>query len=72
MKEFKIIYENRAEEVSALTFNEAIDLALGVSKNIEDNIATVVTIDETQETAEVNIYKDYDFYEKEIIQIIKI
>lgn len=71
MKYFKIVYENCAEQVSALTFNEAIDIALGANQN-KQAVATVVTIDEQLETAEVNMYKDYDFVDKEIIQITKI
>jgi hypothetical protein len=69
MKQFKLIYNNKTENISVVSLNDAIDIAIGVSNNIKENKATVISMNEEQETAEVNIYLDDKFERKEVIQL---
>lgn len=61
MKNYKISHNNITREINNVTFQEAIDIAIGISNNISNCVAKVIQVNEDSETAEVNVYINDSF-----------
>lgn len=72
MIRYEIIFNNEIHQLETVSFNEAVDIAIGVSNNILDYTAKVVQVDEENQTAEVNVYLNDSFTNSQTISVRKI